>query len=96
MKDGFREKAMRVFTFVMIVLILCGGLMMAYPSYRRRAALKEQRLELEARIRAKKAEIAQLKDNQRRFRTDPDFVEAIARQNRRVFPGELVFIFEKD
>ena len=29
-----------------------------------------------------------------RFRTDSEFVENIARQNRRVFPGELVFKFE--
>lgn len=96
MKDGLREKFMRGFTFALIAVILVGGLVMAYPSYRRRSALKEQRMELESRINAKKAEIAKLKDNQRRFRTDPDFVEAIARQNRRVFPGELVFIFEKD
>ena len=41
-------------------------------------------------------EIAQLRDYQRRFRTDKDFVETIARQNHRVFPGELVFLFEKD
>jgi hypothetical protein len=34
-----------------------------------------------------------LVENQRRFRTDADFVESIARQNRRVFPGELVFVF---
>ena len=42
-----------------------------------------------------KIEIAKLLDNQRRFRTDPDFVEHIARQNHRVFPGELVFMFNE-
>ena len=35
-------------------------------------------------------------ENQRRFKTDADFVERIARQNHRVFPGDLVFIFDKD
>ena len=49
---------------------------------------------IEAELEEKKKEIARLVENQRRFRTDPDFVEAIARRNRRVFPGELVFIFE--
>jgi cell division protein FtsB len=51
-------------------------------------------MELRAQIEAKQRQIAKLSENQRRFRSDPDFVESIARQNRRVFPGELVFIFE--
>ena len=52
--------------------------------------------ELQERIDRKKREIAELVENQRRFKTDADFVEKIARQNHRVLPGELVFIFEKD
>ena len=47
------------------------------------------------RIEQKRRDIAALIENQRRFRTDPDFVEHIARQNRRVFPGELVFVFKE-
>ena len=96
MKEGVREKFMHYFTIAMIVIIIVGGLVIAYPTYRQRESLKEQRIELESRIKVKSSEIAKLIDNQRRFRTDPDFVEAIARQNRRVFPGELVFIFEKE
>ena len=78
------------------MLIIGGGLFMAYPSFRRGQALKRQDAELQDRIDAKKREIAALIENQRRFKTDADFVETIARQNRRVFPGELVFIFEDD
>jgi cell division protein FtsB len=96
MKEGVREKFMHNFTIAMIVIIIVGGLVIAYPTYRQRESLKEQRIELESRIKVKRSEIAKLIENQRRFRTDPDFVEAIARQNRRVFPGELVFIFEKE
>lgn len=50
--------------------------------------------ELEIRIANKQREIAHLRENQRRFRNDPDFIEKIARQNHRVFPGELVFVFD--
>ena len=36
---------------------------------------------------------AELVEKQRRFQTDREFVESIARQNHRVYPGELVFLF---
>ena len=41
-----------------------------------------------------KKEIAAVKEKQMRFRTDREFVESLARENRRAFPGELVFIFD--
>ena len=49
-----------------------------------------------AQIDAKRREIAKLTEYKNRFRSDPDFVEAIARQNHKVFPGELIFIFNDD
>ena len=52
--------------------------------------------ELQEQIDSRKREIERLVENQSRFKTDADFVERIARQNHRVLPGELVFIFEKD
>lgn len=93
---GMKDKFMKWFVGTLLVLIVGGGLFMAYPSFRRGQALKRQDVELQGRIESKKHEIAALIENQRRFRTDADFVETIARQNRRVFPGELVFIFEED
>lgn len=96
MLEGLKDKFMKWFTSSLLVLIIGGGLFMAYPSFRRGQALKRQDAELQDRIDAKKREIAALIENQRRFKTDADFVETIARQNRRVFPGELVFIFEDD
>lgn len=87
---------MKWFIGTLLVLIVGGGLFMAYPSFRRSQALKRQDAELQERIEDKKREIAALIENQRRFKADADFVETIARQNRRVFPGELVFIFEED
>jgi len=83
-------------TGFVLILIIIGGAVMMYPDYRRSESLKRQNVELQERIDRKKREIATLVENQRRFRTDADFVEMIARQNHRVFPGELVFIYEKD
>ena len=96
MNESLKDKVARYLTYPLLLLIIVGGLVMMYPNYRRSEALKRQNAELQERIDEKKREIAQLLDYQRRFRTDADFVETIARQNHRVFPGELVFIFEKD
>ena len=96
MNEGFKEKVLRMLTGCVLLLIIVGGLVTMYPNYRRSESLKRQNAELQERIDRKKREIATLIDNQRRFRTDPDFVEMIARQNHRVFPGELVFVFDKE
>ena len=96
MNEELKEKVLSVLTTCVLVLIVIGGLVMIYPNYRRSESLKKQNAELQATIDRKKQEIAILEENQRRFRTDSDFVEMIARQNHRVFPGELVFIYEKD
>ena len=96
MNEGLKEKVLRTLTGCVLLLIIVGGLVMMYPNYRRSEALKRQNAELQERIDSKKREIATLIENQRRFRTDADFVEMIARKDHRVFPGELVFVFEKD
>ncbi|MBQ3315608.1 MAG: septum formation initiator family protein [Kiritimatiellae bacterium] len=95
MKEGLYSRFMFYFTLAMIAVIVVGGLILVFPSYSRGRELRRQELQLRAQIAEKKREIAQLAENQRRFKADPDFVESIARQNRRVFPGEIVFIFEE-
>ena len=95
MNEGLREKILRILTGSVLLLIVVGGLVTMYPNYKRSESLKRENAELQERIDRKKREISTLIENQRRFRTDADFVEMIARQNHRVFPGELVFIFEK-
>ena len=96
MNEGLKEKVLRTLTGCVLLLIIVGGLVMMYPNYRSSESLKRQNAELQERIDSKKREIATLIENQRRFRTDADFVEMIARKDHRVFPGELVFVFEKD
>ena len=94
MTDGFKEKVAKIFTVVLLGVICVGGAVSVWPAYLRGRSLKQQDAELTRRIEEKKREIAKLIENQKRFRTDKDFVEQIARKNGRVFPGELVFIFE--
>lgn len=94
MREGVKDKFVKWFTIVLVAVIFVGGLLFAWPTYLRSRSLQKQDAELARRIEAKRAEIAKLVENQRRFQTDRDFVETIARQNRRVFPGELVFVFD--
>lgn len=94
MSESVKEKLMRWFTISMLLVIVVVGLVTAYPQYCNSRSLKQREADLQAQIEAKQKEIAKLIENQRRFSSDADFVESIARQNRRVFPGELVFVFE--
>ena len=96
MSESLKDKVVRYLTYLVLLLIAVGGVMMMYPDYRRSESLKRQNAELQEQIDSRKREIDRLVENQRRFKTDADFVEKIARQNHRVLPGELIFIFDRD
>jgi len=93
-RPEFINRAFRWFFGTLSAAMIVGGLFMVMPAYNRSQELKRKSAALSERIEEKKREIAQLNEYQRRFKSDPDFVESIARQNRRVFPGELVFVFK--
>ena len=94
MHKSLGEKIWTVAALAAIVSVLAAGLAFAWPDIMRASSLRERDAELAAKIEAKRREIMELAENQRRFKTDRDFVEAIARRNKRVYPGELVFVFE--
>ena len=75
--------------------IIATGVVISYPKYRQARGLEERHAEIQRRIEEKNREISELKENRNRFRTDREFVEALARENRRVYPGEMVFVFDK-
>ena len=96
MKEALRDRVFKYFAVSLVLLIIAIGLVMAWPDYQRRKELIRQESELMAQIEEKKQEIAELKEKQRRFQTDVEFIESIARQNGRVYPGELVFLYDND
>jgi len=93
MRETLKDKFVKWFTIVLVVAIFVGGLIFAWPAYVRGRDLQRQDAELARQIELKRAEIARLVECQRRFRSDSDFVEQIARKSQRVYPGELVFVF---
>ena len=96
MDSKFKDKSIKWTVGILMVSIILGGIIFAWPVFQRRQSLLKQEREWTRKIAEKNREIAQINENQHRFKTDPDFVEQIARQNRRVFPGELVFVFDEE
>lgn len=93
MKNLF-DRIFQGFFVVGFVAIVATGLMITLPKYRQAAGLEKACADLQHRIDLKKREIASVKEKQVRFRTDREFVEGLARENRCAFPGEIVFIFD--
>jgi cell division protein FtsB len=94
MQEGLKEKIARAFAIAVLLAVFVTGLIFVRPEYRRSQSLKERDAELALQIEEKRRQIAELMECQRKFKTDRDFVESIARRNKRVYPGELVFEFE--
>lgn len=88
------HKVLQVFFILGFVGIVVAGGMVSYPKYRQASGLADERARIQRRIDEKVREIADIKAKQQRFNTDREFVETLARRNRRVFPGELVFVFD--
>ena len=81
---------------VALVIVLVGGVCIIPPKLSQWRRLEAQRNELLGIVNYKNSEIKILKEKQQRFKTDPEFVELIARQNKRVFAGEYVFVRENE
>ena len=75
-------------------VILVAGFVKTWPTYQKIRSLKIQDEDLIREIAAKQDEIKALREKQKRFAEDPVFVEMIAREQKRIFPGEIVFLFE--
>ena len=88
------DKLCQLFFFVAFAVVIVMGVVLSYPKYRQAQGLCRERDLIRRRIEEKSREIAAIRDRQRRFTTDREFVESLARENRRVFTNEIVFVFE--
>ncbi len=76
------------------ILLAAGTVNVFLPKYHQMCGLENRCHSLRGRVEAKQRDIHMIRENQGRLLTDPEFVARIAHQNRRVFPNELVFVFE--
>ena len=92
--NKYLANSCKILFVVAFVTIVAATVVIAYPKYRHARDLMMEKERIMRRIDEKRAEIAEIKTKQNRFNTDREFVETLARQNRRMFPGELVFVFD--
>lgn len=90
----FIKILLRIAIAASIVLLLVITEKVFFPKYHQMCGLDNKCLSLRGHVEAKQREIHQIRENQGRLLSDPEFVARIAHQNRRVFPNELVFIFD--
>ena len=89
------DKIFQIGFWTLLATIVATGVVITFPKYRQMQGLERKRAHLERRIAETQREIVVLKDKQRRFNTDREFVESLARESRRVYPGEIVFVFKE-
>lgn len=95
MREDWKSRIARLITATIVVAIVIGGFVLAWPNYQRSRSLRLQDVELDQRIAGEQRAIDELIKNRQRFERDDEFVQSIMRRrNRRVHPGERVFIFE--
>ena len=63
------------------------------PEYKAYREAMEHRARLQSVNAAKNEELANLRRDQDRFVNDEEFVIQVARENRKLFPGEILFTF---
>ena len=86
---------LRIAIAATVILLLAGTADVFLPKYRLMCGLDNHCRSLRGRVESKQREIHQIRENQGRLLSDPEFVARIAHENRRVFPNELVFVFNE-
>ena len=89
------DKIFQSLSFALLLAIFAGGIWFCSKPWRKAQDLTAERDRIMRKISARQAEIDTMRENQRRFNTDREFVEMLARKNHRLFPGEVVFVFGK-
>ena len=82
----------RRFTWIVTAVLLVIGLVTLFmPKCRSFQSLQARRFNLTEDNDKLRGQIRELQQNQQRFKTDPEFVERLAREQGRVKPGETLY-----
>lgn len=79
--------------FVVLILVSSSGSWVS--KWNQWNSLKHKREDLTNALKAKKDDIAKVRENIERFNMDRDFVEELARRSRRVSRSDIVFVFDE-
>lgn|GEM_PF-4253998 len=95
MKENTREKIYTISTVVVILMILAVGIFNWLPVLRQYFGLKEKEMSVAAEIEDINRESNEYVERIRRFQSQSEQVESVARQDKRVYPGEVVYVFSE-
>lgn len=87
------EKISLAVGIVATIVVAAVALRLAVPQMRTYRESIVTRDSLRAANEKQAAELAELRRNQERFLTDDEFVIKVARESRKLFPGEILFTF---
>ena len=93
MTSSVGSKILSCVAVVVVILTTVCAVRFNGPQYRAYKESMAQRARLQAENAAKNEELATLRRDQERFINDEEFVIKVARQNRKIFPGEILFTF---
>ena len=83
---------MTVAVAVLLLTAVC-AIRFNEPQFKAYREAMEHRARLQAENAAKNEELSELRRDQDRFVHDEEFVIRVARENRKLFPGEILFTF---
>ena len=78
-----------------VAAILRTGYNFIKPKLDQRNNLLLRQVETRQRLEARKQELAEIRSRRERFNNDREFVERLAHERHLVYPGEIVFQFDK-
>ncbi len=84
----------RTTCIVAVVLGVVGATLFFLPKYKELRDRETRCKSLQAAIEFRQKEIKDIRLRQQRLQSDPSFVERVARENRRIRPNEIVFLYE--
>ena len=93
MSGSVGSKIFKSVAIAVVVLTAVCAVRFNEPQYRAYKESIAHRARLQAENDAKNIELANLRRDQERFENDEEFVIRIARENRKLFPGEILFTF---
>lgn len=91
---SFLAHVQKILLAAVSLLIIGCAVVLLLPKYRELSARKLQLAEMTRRIETQKQELSELKENQLRMDSDPEFVEMYLHKNGFVRPGEVIFSYE--
>ncbi len=93
MTGSVGSKILSIVAVVVLLLTAVCAFRFNEPQFKAYREAMAHRARLQSENAAKNEELSELRRDQDRFVNDDEFVIRVARENRKLFPGEILFTF---